>query len=553
VTIRTKFSLSSLIVLALLAVLIDGGLIFLVRAKEEVAAGHKMAASLVRAVGDIRGHWLQVNDEVNDLIRRGYNAKDFDQYKAAIENYVESLKKLEFMIPMAPELEILQTGLNMVVELSVQIATLVSTDSHEPSSIHSAIVAAIGERADALDALGDEIEEDLLGLIKKAEQRESLAVEHVERLEAFIRMFALAIFGMIFLVIGGQYRLILRPITNSIQKLVFGATEIGKKNLDYRLDIHTRDEIEQLGHEFNQMAANVCMSYRAIEAAKEQIEAYSQALKGELDKGRQLQQDFLPYGLPQPPGWDLAASLKPARDVSGDFYDAFILPDNLVAIVIGDVCDKGVGSALFMALCRSLLRIFSIRLDPDSFAMQIGDQASGIVRARNPQLATSSGPTNLLNAVVFTNSYIAQTHSHTNMFTTLFFGILDPATGILRYINGGHEPPAILGAGGIKARLTPTGPAVGLFPDVSFEVRQIDLEAGDMLLAYTDGVTDARNPSGERFTQERLLLLLEQPLTSAAALLDTVESCLQVYIADAVQFDDITLLAVRRARAAEAS
>ena len=225
--------------------------------------------------------------------------------------------------------------------------------------------------------------------------QESLAVQHVEWIEAIIRIFALGIFGTIFLVIGGQYLLILRPITNSIQKLVYGATEIGKKNLDYRLDIHTRDEIEQLSYEFNQMAANVGLSYRAIEAAKEQIEAYSQALKGELDKGRQLQQDFLPYSLPQPPGWDLAASLKPAREVSGDFYDAFVLPDNLVAIVIGDVCDKGVGSALFMALCRSLLRIFSLHPDPESFVRQIGDQVTGLVRAGDQppaqELTTDAG------------------------------------------------------------------------------------------------------------------------------------------------------------------
>jgi sigma-B regulation protein RsbU (phosphoserine phosphatase) len=301
------------------------------------------------------------------------------------------------------------------------------------------------------------------------------------------------------------------------------------------------------------MAANLGISYHTLEAAKEQIEAYSRALQGELDKGRQLQQDFLPYSLPQPPGWELAASLKPARDVSGDFYDAFALPGGAVALIIGDVCDKGVGSALFMALCRSLLRIFSIQPQSDSWTMPLSNQPTNPASAGEQHLATSLGPTNLRHAVVFTNNYIAQTHSHTSMFTTLFFGILDPATGLLSYINGGHEPPVILGAGSLKTRLTPTGPAVGLFPDVDFEMRQISLEAGDILIAYTDGVTDARNPSGERFTQERLLSLLEQPFASAAAVLDTVEGHLHGHIADAVQFDDITLLAVQRARTSEVS
>jgi phosphoserine phosphatase RsbU/P len=255
----------------------------------------------------------------------------------------------------------------------------------------------------------------------------------------------------------------------------------------------------------------------------------------------------------KPAGWELVASLKPARDVSGDFYDAFELPGGAVALVIGDVCDKGVGSALFMALCRSLLRIFSLQPQAESLAMPRGNPSSAPASADEQHLATSCGPTNLLHAVVLTNSYIAQTHSHTSMFTTLFFGILDPTTGVLSYINGGHEPPAILGAGRLKTRLTPTGPAVGLFPDGDFVVRHIHLEADDMLIAYTDGVTDARNPSGERFTQERLLTVLEQPFPSAAAVLHTVEGRLHGHMADAVQFDDITLLAVRRAGVSAAS
>jgi phosphoserine phosphatase RsbU/P len=152
----------------------------------------------------------------------------------------------------------------------------------------------------------------------------------------------------------------------------------------------------------------------------------------------------------------------------------------------------------------------------------------------------------LLSAVAFTNKYIAQTHGHTNMFTTLFFGVLDPTTGLLRYINGGHEPPAVLGVGGIKARLTVTGPAVGLFPDSGFDVRETPLEAGDILIAYTDGVTDARNPRGERFTDERLLALLEQPNSSAAALLETIAGHVLAHMAAAAQFDDITLFSVRR-------
>jgi methyl-accepting chemotaxis protein len=473
--IQTKFGVSSLIVLILLAGLVGGSLLALTQAKKTAAARQRTAADVTQAVNTVHGSWLKVNDEIHDLLRLGFNAEDFaedfQQLRRAIEDYVGSLKILESLMPMAPELGDLRSGRDTVVELLEKIDTLIATKSPEVP----AVATALEETAQSID---DVIEEQMRRPIKEAEEEQDLALAGLEQVVKVMQTATLAIVGAIFLVIGGQFVLMLRPTIQSIQKLTFGAAEIGKGKLDYRLDIRTRDEVAQLGHTFNQMAANLGISYRSLEAAKEQIEAYSRALQGELDKGRQLQQDFLPYSLPQPPGWDLAASLKPARDVSGDFYDAFELPDNMVAVVIGDVCDKGVGSALFMALCRSLLRIFSIQPHSDTMAMQLGAPSTTLGRASDPQLTANSGSTTLLNAVVFTNSYIAQTHSHTNMFTTLFFGILDPSTGLLRYINGGHEPPAILGAGGIKTRLSPTGPAVGLFPDVGFEVCQTYLEAG---------------------------------------------------------------------------
>ena len=100
-------------------------------------------------------------------------------------------------------------------------------------------------------------------------------------------------------------------------------------------------------------------SYRSLEQAKFKIEAYSKALDAEMEKGKKIQRDFLPSQIPRIPGWEISSCFHPARQVSGDFYDAFILPENLVGLVIADVCDKGVGSALFMALFRSLIRVFS--------------------------------------------------------------------------------------------------------------------------------------------------------------------------------------------------
>jgi sigma-B regulation protein RsbU (phosphoserine phosphatase) len=131
------------------------------------------------------------------------------------------------------------------------------------------------------------------------------------------------------------------------------------------------------------------------------------------------------------------------------------------------------------------------------------------------------------------------------MFATLFFAALDPATGSLLYVNGGHEPPIVFGSGGVRARLSPTGPAVGMMPDAAFEVGRAMIRPGEGLLAFTDGVTDARGASG-RYGEERLLALLARPPSSAASLLDMIDGDLLDHGGGADQTDDITLLALLR-------
>ena len=269
--------------------------------------------------------------------------------------------------------------------------------------------------------------------------------------------------------------------------------------------------------------------------------------------GRQIQADFLPKKLPQSPGWEIAAHFQPAREVAGDFYDAFYLPQDRIGLVIADVVDKGVGAALFMALSRSLLRAFAEQHQTSIEKLLSDDQDSGATTAdirHRLQLTTDVG---VLGVVKLTNDYIAKNHADLTMFATLFFGLLDPSTGLLTYVNAGHDPPAIVSSTGVvKARLMPTGPAAGMLPDMDFDIEQVSLEPGDILMTFTDGVTDARDPNGKFFSKEGLLSLLEQPVPSAAALLDRIEASLQAHIADADQFDDITMLAVRRAPVSEA-
>lgn len=301
-----------------------------------------------------------------------------------------------------------------------------------------------------------------------------------------------------------------------------------------------------------------CMEKKRL---RDQTQAHSGLLKLEHDMqiGRQIQRDFLPdeNKLPQPAGWEIAARFHAAREVAGDFYDAFLLSGSKVGLVIADVCDKGVGPALFMALSRSLIRAFAEQHRPlgwmDSLANDRSTTAAGRSAERKRRLVLLSAGTSALLAVKLTNDYIAENHGDMNMFATLFFGVLDPTTGVLTYVNGGHDPPAIVGPDGVvKARLLPTGPAVGMLPNMDFDIQQVTLEPGDLLMAFSDGVPDARNPDGKRFTVEGLWSLLEQSDPSVVALLDRIEAALRAHIADADQFDDITMLAARRMPMSEA-
>lgn len=254
---------------------------------------------------------------------------------------------------------------------------------------------------------------------------------------------------------------------------------------------------------------------------RDQEQAYLQAVKWEMELGRRTQADFLPRTLPQLPGWEIAAAFYPAREVAGDFYDVFSLAHNRVALVIADVCDKGVGAALFMALIRTLIRAFA-------------EQAAPSIR-------------DVLQSVPLINNYIVR-HHHQNrkhMFATLFFGVLEPDTGTLTYVNGGHDPPVLLGPRGMKKLLDPTGPAVGVIANIDFAFNQVKIAPGDMLIAYTDGVTEARNASGEFFSEERLLVLLEQPLPSSREALERIEASVREHVFHTPLADDVTMLAIR--------
>jgi len=263
-----------------------------------------------------------------------------------------------------------------------------------------------------------------------------------------------------------------------------------------------------------------------LKKLREQERLHLEAIKRELEIGRMIQASFLPESMPQMAGWESCALFMPAREVSGDFYDAFTLKDGRSAFVIADVSGKDVGAALFMSLIRSLIRAFSEQ--------------------------SLEGAANPLKAAELTNRYIVR-HHHTSkgrfMYATMFFCIVDPASGEITYINAGHNPPAVLRPQGKATRwLPPTGPAVGvgLKEELEFREEKIQLMPGEMLLLYTDGVIEAKNDKGEFLTQKRFAELIERPYSSLNEVIDRVKDTLKEHGAGTTPYDDVTMMGIYR-------
>jgi len=266
-----------------------------------------------------------------------------------------------------------------------------------------------------------------------------------------------------------------------------------------------------------------------------------QYLRREISTARTIQRDFLPETLPEVADLELEAALRPARDVSGDFYDCFLLTSGEVILVVGDVCDKGVGAALFMALFRSLIRASA---DP------VGGGAIQMFGGRHTmmmQAIQSDSPGELLTRVAgFTNDYIARLHGRTNMFATVFLASLEPNSGEFAYVNAGHEPALIISPDGSMEELRPTGPALGMMPDSHFKAVTRTLERGHSFFAFTDGLVEAHSPTGEIYGSERLREVVRANSNgSPSALVRGVLDALETFARHGDPHDDVTMLAAR--------
>ena len=343
-----------------------------------------------------------------------------------------------------------------------------------------------------------------------------LADEVQARMALFLELLVAILLVMVGVVIVAAFR-VSKGITDPILKLDEGATRIGNGELDYRLDVRTGDEIEELATAFNKMANDLKTYIRNLKETTAEKERF----ESELRVAHEIQMSFLKKIFPPFPergDFSLYATLEPAREVGGDLYDFGLLDKDRLVFYVGDVSDKGVPASLVMAMTMTLMKRAS--------------QQPGIT------------PAQILHEV---NAALAEDNENA-MFVTLFIGIFDARSGELSFSNAGHNPPLILGVDGSCRYLTlPDGLVLGVMPEAKYADDSVHLEPGDMIVTYTDGVTEAMNPARSLYSEERLQQTLatlsgRDVQETVVGILDSVKA----HAAGAPPSDDITVLALRR-------
>jgi serine phosphatase RsbU (regulator of sigma subunit) len=297
---------------------------------------------------------------------------------------------------------------------------------------------------------------------------------------------------------------VFRKLTGAISAIVMDVEQIAGGDLSHTIrGVNTS--------EFAHLESSINIMIKKILAYTEELERK----KAELQVAADIQMSFLPKNIPRPAGFDLAAASVPAREVGGDFYDVFPAGDGKYALVIADVAGKGVPASLFMALSRTAVRIIS----------RWEKTAKRVMTGSNTIFIEDSGSTS---------------------FVTIFYAILDEEQRMITYVNAGHNPPLLRRADGTMEELEPTGPVIGLVDKPDYEERSVTLNRGDVLVMYTDGVTEAINEIEEMFSEERLrAVILKNHALPAAQMVDTIRRAVVSFCGTAPQFDDMTIIVLR--------
>ncbi len=297
-------------------------------------------------------------------------------------------------------------------------------------------------------------------------------------------------------------------IENNEEELATGTVEVNVP------DIRTGDEVELLANSFRKMEEDMISYIRSFT----QITAEKERIGAELNVATQIQADMLPRifpAFPERKEFDIYATMDPAKEVGGDFYDFFLVDDDHLAVVIADVSGKGVPAALFMVIAKTLIKNHA----------QNKDTPGSVFTQTNEQLCEGNDA---------------------GLFVTAWMGVLEISTGKLIYVNAGHNPPLLRRADEkfewLKSR---PGFVLAGMEGVRYRENEMEMQPGDMLFLYTDGVTEATNANQELFGEERLLETLnEQPKLPVSALLPKVKKSIDSFVGEAEQFDDITMLSL---------
>ncbi|MGX8715036.1 MAG: SpoIIE family protein phosphatase [Lachnospiraceae bacterium] len=306
-------------------------------------------------------------------------------------------------------------------------------------------------------------------------------------------------------------------ITRPIQKLASRVHGIGEGNLDQKIPVESHDEIGELAQRFNSMQDDLkayIENIREVTAEKERIGT-------ELEVAKSIQADMLPRIFPPFPGrkeFDIYASMSPAKEVGGDFYDFFFADEDHIALVIADVSGKGIPAALFMVVAKTMIK-------------------------NHVQGSKSLSPSKILGRV---NSKLCE-GNEMEMFVTVWLAIIDLRTGKGVAANAGHEHPALRRANGdYEFVVYKHSMALGVMDGIPFREHEFQLYPGDSLFVYTDGATEATNKEFTLFGMDRLKdALNKDPEADPTVVLNNVIESIDLFVGEAPQFDDLTMLAIR--------
>jgi sigma-B regulation protein RsbU (phosphoserine phosphatase) len=303
-------------------------------------------------------------------------------------------------------------------------------------------------------------------------------------------------------------------MTGAVHEIYQGTQKVKEGDFSYRIPVKGNDQLAEMGASFNTMTENLG---QLIVVAKEK-----ERLQSELEIASEVQKQLFPRDVPSSKSLELKGICSPARVVSGDYYDFMTLPGSELAFAIGDVAGKGISAALLMATIQSAMRT---QLSATNGAGPPHFSAATLVSQLNKQLYNTTTP---------------------EKYATFFFAIYDDALRALTFTNAGHLPPFLVRSGEF-INLNPTGTVVGAFPFAKYEERTVQLEEGDIVVAYTDGIVEPENPYGEMFGENRLkeLILRHARAGSSEIIAKTMEAVNQWTGSSELQ-DDMTMIVARR-------